>query len=96
MRPRISIRGCVHPSVGRSVRRSVGRSVRRSVRDAFVKIAENGVLQDGDASYVVYTTLLESNMDPQKKTSLETTFIYVKKHGEFNGATPRALRGCIL
>ena len=29
MRPRISIRGCVRPSVG--------RSVRRSVRDAFVK-----------------------------------------------------------
>ena len=24
---------------------------------AFVKIAENGVMQDGDASYVVYTAL---------------------------------------
>ena len=32
----------------------------------------------------------------KKKTSLETTFIYVKKHGEFNGATPRALRGLLL
>ena len=31
-----------------------------------------------------------------KRTSLETTFIYVKKHGEFNGATPRALRGLLL
>ena len=49
MRPRISIRGCVRPSVG--------PSVRPSVRNAFVKIAENGVMQDGDASYVVYTTL---------------------------------------
>ena len=49
MRPRISIRGCVRPSVR--------PSVRRSVRDAFVKIAENGVMQDGDASYVVYTAL---------------------------------------
>ena len=29
-------------------------------RDAFVKIAENGVMQDGDASYVVYTALLQS------------------------------------
>ena len=56
MRPRISIRGCVRPSV----RPSVGRSVRPSVRDAFVKIAENGVMQDGDASYVVYTALLGS------------------------------------
>ena len=45
MRPRISIRGCVRPSV------------RPSVRNAFVKIAENGVMQDGDASYVVYTAL---------------------------------------
>ena len=32
----------------------------------------------------------------KKNTSLETTFIYVKKHGEFNGATPRALRGLLL
>ena len=46
MRPRITIRGCVGPSV------------RPSVRNAFVKIAENGVMQDGDASYVVYTALL--------------------------------------
>ena len=43
----------VCPSVGRSVR----RSVRPSVRDAFVKIAENGLMQDEDASYVVYTAL---------------------------------------
>ena len=45
MRPRISLRGCVRPSV------------RWSARDAFVKIAENGVMQDEDASYVVYTAL---------------------------------------
>ena len=43
-----------------SVRPSVRRSVRRSVRNAFVKIAENGVMQDGDASYVVYTALFIS------------------------------------
>ena len=42
MRPRITIRGCVRPLV----------------RVAFVGIAENGVMQDGDASYVVYTALL--------------------------------------
>ena len=29
----------------------------RLVRNAFVKIAENGVIQDRDASYVVYTAL---------------------------------------
>ena len=46
MRPRISIRGCVRPSI----RRCVGRLV----RNAFVKIAEDGVMQDGDASYVVH------------------------------------------
>ena len=44
-----------------SVRRSVGPSGRRSfgpsVGHAFVKITENGVMQDGDASYVVYTAL---------------------------------------
>ena len=43
MRPRISIRGSVGPSVG---------------QNAFLKIAENGVVQDEDASYVVYTALL--------------------------------------
>ena len=32
----------------------------------------------------------------KKNTSLETTFIYVKKHGEFNGATPRVLRGLLF
>ena len=45
----------------RSPCRSVGRSVRRlvgpSVRNTFVKIAENGVMQDEDASYVVCTAL---------------------------------------
>ena len=51
MRSHISIRGCVR------------LSVRRSVRDAFVKIAENGVLQDGDASYVVYTALLLNHVE---------------------------------
>ena len=40
---------------------SVSRSVRRSVRNAFVKIAENGLMQDGDASYVVYTALLDAS-----------------------------------
>ena len=38
---------------------SVRPSVRPSVRDALVKIAENGVMQDGDASYVVYTALFK-------------------------------------
>ena len=47
----------VCPSVRPSVRPSIRRSVRRSVRNAFVKIAENGIMQDGDASYVVYTAL---------------------------------------
>ena len=37
---------------------SVRPSVVPSVCDAFAKIAENGVMQDGDASYVVYTALL--------------------------------------
>ena len=41
-----------------SVRRSVGPLVGPSVRNAFVKIAENGVMQDGDASYVVHKALL--------------------------------------
>ena len=36
-------------------------SVRPLVRNAFVKIAENGVMQDGDASYVVYTCLKVEN-----------------------------------
>ena len=66
MRPRISIRGCVRPSVGpsvgTSVRRSVGRSIGPSVgplvRNAFVKIAENGVMQDKGASRAVYPALL--------------------------------------
>ena len=40
-------------SVCPSARRSVGRSV----RNAFVKIAENGVMQDEDASYVEYMAL---------------------------------------
>ena len=54
MRPRISIRGCVRPSVGPSVRLSVGPLV----RNAFVKIAENGVMQDEGASRAVYPALL--------------------------------------
>ena len=41
---------------------SVRPSVRPSVRNAFVKIAENGVMQDEDASYVVYTALFPSQM----------------------------------
>ena len=49
--PRISIRGCVRPLVR--------PSVAPSVRNAFIKIAENGVMQDEDASYVVYTALLQ-------------------------------------
>ena len=40
-----------------SVRRSVGPSVRPSVRNAFVKIAENGVMQDEGASRAVYPAL---------------------------------------
>ena len=50
MRPHLSIRGCVRPSIG--------RSVRPSIRHAFVKIAENRVMQAEDASYVVYSALL--------------------------------------
>ena len=50
MRPRISIRGCVRPSVGPLVGRSVG--------NAFVKIAENGIMQDEGASRAVYPALL--------------------------------------
>ena len=46
MHPRISIRECVHPSV------------HPLVRNAFVKIAENGTMQDRATSYVVYTALL--------------------------------------
>ena len=49
MRPRISIRGCVHLSVS--------WSVGRLVCNAFVKITENGIMQDGDASYVMYMAL---------------------------------------
>ena len=51
MRPRISIRGC--PSVGPSIR----WSVHPMVRDALVKIAENGVMQDEGASRAVYPAL---------------------------------------
>ena len=45
-----------------SVRPSIRPSVGPLVRDAFVKIAENGVMLDGDASYVVYTALLKLYM----------------------------------
>ena len=65
--PSISIRGCVRPSVRPLVRPSVRWSVGPSVRHAFVKIAENGVMQlcsyavmryaVRGASYVVYTAL---------------------------------------
>ena len=61
MRPRISIRGCVRPSVGPLVRQSIGRSVGPSVRNAFVKIAENGVMQDEGASRAVYPALFHCN-----------------------------------
>ena len=61
MRPRISIRGCVrplvHPSVG------------PLVRNAFVKIAESGVMQDGDASYVVYMALFRVRFLSQRHHS---------------------------
>ena len=64
MCPRISLRGCVRPSVGPSVRRSVGPSV----RNAFVKIAENEKIRANlheirlrDASYVVYTAVVFFN-----------------------------------
>ena len=63
MRPRISIRGCVRPLVSPSV----GPLVGPSVHDAFVKIAENGVMQDGDASYVVYTALFYTCSKKLKK-----------------------------
>ena len=65
--PSISTRGRVRPLV----RPSVGPSVRPSVRHAFVKIAENGVMQlcssavmryaVRGASYVVYTALFSSS-----------------------------------
>ena len=63
MRPRISIRGYVRPSVGPSVRWSVRWSVRPLVRNAFAKIAENGEMQNGDASYVVYTALFNTQRE---------------------------------
>ena len=73
MRPRISIRGCVRPSVRRSVRPLVGPSVRRSVppsvRNAFVKIAENGVMQDEGASRAVYPALFFSALTTHSQTS---------------------------
>ena len=40
---------------------SVGPSVGPSVRNAFVKIAKNGVMQDEDVSYVVYTALFSTS-----------------------------------
>ena len=43
------LRGCVRPSIR--------PLVRPLVHNAFVKIAENGIMQDGDESYVVYTAL---------------------------------------
>ena len=53
MRPRIS-RTHLYKRVGPSV----GPSVCRSIRHAFVKIAENGMMQEDDAFDVVYTALL--------------------------------------
>ena len=47
MRPRISIRQCVRPSVG------------PLVRNAFVKIAENGLMQDEGAFRAVYPALFD-------------------------------------
>ena len=46
---RISIEGCVRPSIS--------RSVGPSVRNVFVKIAKNGIMRDQGASRVVYPTL---------------------------------------
>ena len=53
MRPLISIKGCVRPSI----RWSIDPLVRRSVTLLQEKHAENGVVQDEDASYVMYTAL---------------------------------------
>ena len=53
----MSVRPLVRWSVRWSIGPSVGPLVGPSVHNAFVKIAENGVMQDGDASYVVYTAL---------------------------------------
>ena len=55
MRPRVSVRGCVRLMVGLSI----GRSVGPSVCNTFVKIAEKGIMQDGDASYRVYGLVWE-------------------------------------
>ena len=46
---------------------SVRPLVRRMVRNASVKIAENGKIQDGDASYVVYTALLDASSHLYKR-----------------------------
>ena len=70
MRPRISIRGCVHPSVSLSV----GPSVGRLVRNAFVKIAENGVMQDEGASRSVYPALSELTCKNIKIFTLHSNF----------------------
>ena len=56
------------------VRRSVGRSVGRSVRNAFVKIAENGVMQDEGASRSVYPPLSELTCKNIKIFTLHSNF----------------------
>ena len=58
MRPRISIRGYVRWSVRPLVRPLVRPSVGPSVGNAFVKMAENGIMQDEGASRAVYPALL--------------------------------------
>ena len=55
-------------SIHWSVRPSIHPLVHRLVCNAFVKIAENGVMQDGDASYVVYTALLISEQISYRPT----------------------------
>ena len=47
----------LHKRVCLSVHLSGGPLVRWLVHNTFVKIAENGVMQDGHASYVVYMAL---------------------------------------
>ena len=68
----------VCPSVGPSVGPSVRPSVGPSVRDAFVKIAENGLMQDEDASYVVYTALFFSFWDWPKQSRIHDSISPVR------------------
>ena len=65
---------------------SVGRSVGPSVRNAFVKIAETGVMRDGDASYVVFTALFADALLSVSNTRItDIEGDYLKYHEDATG-----------